>query len=106
MSAKVFPKLALGLLVLIAFPAVTVAQTTQRKTILTGKVLDPNRAAIPSADIWISGSGLSSSAITDANGEFSLLLSPGEYQVRAMAEGFAELTQTVNLTSLRNSQSI
>jgi catecholate siderophore receptor len=106
MSAQVFPKLALGLLVLIALATVAGGQPIQRKTILTGKVLDPNRAAIPNADIWISGSGLSSSAITDANGEFSLTLPPGEYQVRAMAEGFAELTDTVDLNGLRNSQSI
>ena len=106
MSAKVFPKFALALLVLVALSTIAGAQTTQRKTILTGKVLDPNRAAIPSADVWISGSGMSSSAITDTNGEFSVSLPAGEYQVRAMAEGFAELTETVNLTGLRNSQSI
>lgn len=107
MSAKVFPKLALALLVLLALSSAATAQTTQRKTILTGKVLDPNRAAVPNADIWISGNGATSSSIvTDANGEFSLLLSPGEYQVRAMADGFAEVTETVNLTGLKNSQSI
>jgi len=72
-----------------------------------GKVLDPNRAAIPNADIWVGGNGLPSvSAVTNSNGEFSLLLPPGEYHVRAMAEGFAELTETVNLTGLKNSQSI
>ncbi|HEY3581799.1 MAG TPA: TonB-dependent siderophore receptor [Pyrinomonadaceae bacterium] len=107
MSAKVFPKLALALLVLASLFVIATAQTTQRKTILTGKVFDPNRAAIPNADIWISGNGAgATSTVTDANGEFSLLLSPGEYQVRAMAEGFAEATETVNLTGLKNSQSI
>lgn len=107
MSAKVFPKLGLALLLLITFSIAATAQTTQRKTILTGKVFDPNRAAIPNADIWISGNEANpTSTVTDANGEFSLLLNPGEYHVRAMAEGFAEATETVNLTGLKNSQSI
>src|SRR5690348_4849607 len=107
MSAKVFPKLGLALLLLIAFSSVATAQTTQRKTILTGKVFDPNRAAVPNADVWISSNGTApTSTVTDANGEFSLLLNPGEYQVRANAEGFAELTETVNLTGLETKKSI
>ena len=107
MSARVFPKLVLALLVLIALPAVARTQTIQRKTILTGKVLDPNRAAIPNADVWINANGQpSAAATTDANGEFSLPLPAGEYQVRAMAEGFAEHTETLNLTGLKTTQSI
>jgi catecholate siderophore receptor len=74
------------------------AQVT-RKT-LQGKVLDPNRAAIPGADVWISAAGLpSSTAVTDRNGEFSVALEPGEYQVRITADGFSEVTQTVNLST-------
>lgn len=73
------------------------AQVTTKKN-LQGKVLDPNRAAIPGADIWIGAAGLpSSTAVTDRNGEFSVALAPGEYQVRIMAEGFSEVTQTVSL---------
>ena len=107
MSVKVFPRFAVALIVSIALVVVTSAQTTPRKTLLIGKVLDPNRAAIPYADIWAGGDNLPSvSAITDAHGEFSLLLPPGEYRVRAMAEGFAELTQTVNVTGLKNSQTV
>src|ERR1041384_7697527 len=71
---------------------------TPNKTVVRGKVVDPNHAGIPGADIWASGNGLpSSSAVTDRNGEFSLTLEPGEYQVRVMAEGFSETTETVNL---------
>jgi len=107
MSASVFPRFALALLVLIALAIIASAQTTQRKTLLTGRVLDPNHAAIPNADIWVGADGLPAvSATTNSSGEFSLLLPPGEYQVRAMAEGFAELTETVNLTGLKNSQSV
>jgi catecholate siderophore receptor len=107
MSAKVFPRCFLTIVGLLALALSASAQTTEHKTLLTGKVLDPNRAAIPNADIWIGADKLPSvSAITDGNGEFSLLLPPGAYHVRAMAEGFAELTETVNLSASKNSQSI
>jgi len=68
-----------------------------RKILLRGKVVDPNRAAIPGADVWTSGNGLpSASATTDRNGEFSVMVQSGEYQVRVAAEGFSEVTQTVS----------
>jgi catecholate siderophore receptor len=80
--------------------APALAQEPARKTPLRGKVLDANRAAIPGADIWATSDGLpSSSAITDRNGEFALLLPPGEYSVRVMAEGFSEVTESVSLAS-------
>src|SRR6185369_6945210 len=76
------------------------AQAPNDKAILKGKVLDPNHASIEGADVWISKAGLpSSTAVTDRNGEFSLALAPGDYQVRIAAEGFSESNQTVNLQS-------
>jgi len=73
-------------------------QTANDKTLLKGKVFDPNHAAIQGADVWISKAGLpSSTAVTDRNGEFSVALMPGQYQVRISAEGFTETTETVNL---------
>src|SRR6266404_5007595 len=63
---------------------------------LHGKVLDPNHAAIASAQITaISAGHPTSSTLTDRNGEFTLPLEPGKYTLRVAAEGFAELTQTV-----------
>src|SRR5215212_7272398 len=93
-------------LFLILFSAILIvpalAQVTTKKTV-QGKVLDPNRAAIQGADVWIGAAGLpSASAVTDRNGEFSVMLEPGEYQVRIMAEGFSEVTQTVNLRDSLN----
>ena len=74
------------------------AQVPTKKALLRGKVVDPNRAAIPGADIWISGGGLpSSTTVTDRNGEFSFSVDAGEYNVRVTAEGFSEVTQQVNL---------
>src|SRR6185295_6243442 len=73
------------------------------KILLHGKVVDPNRAAIPGADVWTSGNGLpSASTTTDRNGEFSLMVQPGEYQMRVAADGFSEVTETVNPTALTN----
>jgi catecholate siderophore receptor len=104
MLTRVFPKFPLTLFVLLALTGAVTAQS-QRKILLTGKVLDPNRAAIPNADVWVSGLS-SSAAVTNGDGEFSLLLQPGEYHVRALADGFAELTETVNLTGVKDSQSV
>ena len=74
------------------------AQVATDNPLLKGKVLDPNRASIPGADVWVSKAGLpSASAVTDRNGEFLITLAPGEYQVRIMADGFSEATQSVNL---------
>jgi catecholate siderophore receptor len=89
--------LLLGLSAILTIQAL--AQTPNDQTLLLkGKVLDPNHAAIQGADIWISKAGLpSSTAVTDRNGEFSVALAPGEYQVRISAEGFTETTETVDL---------
>ena len=90
-------------LLLLGFSAILSIQVfaqTSDKTLLKGKVFDPNHASIEGADVWISKAGLpSSAAVTDRNGEFSLALEPGEYQVRIAAEGFSETTETVNLQS-------
>src|SRR5215216_1334652 len=76
-----------------------------KKMLLRGKVVDPNQAAVAGADISASGSGLpSSSAVTDRNGEFSLMLEPGEYNVRVIADGFSEVTETVSPAMITNSQ--
>src|SRR5215216_6891807 len=69
-----------------------------KKMLVFGKVVDPNRAAIAGADISASATGLpSSSAVTDRNGEFSLMVEAGEYHVRVTAEGFSEVTEIINL---------
>ena len=93
--------LLLGLLATLAIQAL--AQTPANKAILKGKVLDPDHASIEGADVWIGKAGLpSSTAVTDWNGEFSVTLPPGEYQVRISAEGFSERTETVNLQNTTN----
>src|SRR6185312_15194750 len=64
---------------------------------LRGRVLDPNRAAISGVKVTASRTGRddSASTTTNASGEFSLLLEPGEYTLRCSAEGFAEASLIV-----------
>jgi catecholate siderophore receptor len=61
-----------------------------------GRVLDPNRAAIAGARIITLRKAVpGSSTLSNANGEFSLSLEPGEYTLKISADGFAEATQTI-----------
>jgi len=102
---SIFTRSSLAVLFSVILVPAVLGQAPIKKTVLRGKVVDPNHAGIPGADILTSGTGLpSSSAATDRNGEFSLTLEPGEYQVRVVAEGFSEAIQTVSL--LANSQPV
>jgi catecholate siderophore receptor len=78
-------------LLITAGPLATVrANEVVPRSQLRGRVLDPNRAAIAGAKITALRKGaLASSALTNANGEFSLTLEPGEYTLEISAEGFA-----------------
>ena len=64
-----------------------------------GKVLDPTLAPIAGARITASleNSSSTSSAVSDGNGRFSLLLEPGSYTLKIVAEGFVEVAQALNL---------
>ncbi|HEX9425648.1 MAG TPA: TonB-dependent siderophore receptor [Pyrinomonadaceae bacterium] len=63
---------------------------------LRGKVVDPNHAAVAGVKITASRNGRTDySTLTDANGEFSILLEPGEYTLSLSAAGFAEASLTV-----------
>ena len=79
------------------------AQTTTQSSI-RGKVLDPNRAAVAGASViaQAKGSSASFSATTDQNGEFSIAVEPGEYEVKIDASGFSEVVQTVSLSRAGN----
>ncbi|MGH9968329.1 MAG: TonB-dependent siderophore receptor [Pyrinomonadaceae bacterium] len=67
-------------------------------TVLSGRVLDENSAAIAGAQITAATPDrTTSSTNTTANGEFSLALEPGRYALTVVAEGFAEVSQTISL---------
>ncbi len=90
--------LQFSLFLLLTCTLLAQAQVTTR-TSIRGKVLDPNRAAVAGASVVADAVGRSASfsATTDQDGEFSLTLEPGDYTVRAVAEGFSEASRTVSL---------
>src|SRR6266498_2296060 len=73
------------------------AQSASPQSLIRGRVLDPNRAAIAGAQIIASprNRSASSSALSNRTGEFSLALSPGEYTLTVTAEGFNAASQTL-----------
>lgn len=73
------------------------AQVLASRTTLSGRVLDPNRAAVPGARIEAQAGELMSSARSDQDGEFSLPLAPGEYILLVEAHGFAEVSQIIDV---------
>jgi catecholate siderophore receptor len=82
-----------------------IGQTPQR--VLRGRVLDPNRAAIPGASVTVNAPGLpSSTTITNQLGEYSFTLIPGNYQITATADGFADITQSVQLGGTSTEQDL
>jgi catecholate siderophore receptor len=74
------------------------AQVVSVRSLVKGKVLDPNRAAVVGARIDAqTKDGSMGSTVTDQNGEFSLALEPGDYTVTVTADGFSEASQAVRL---------
>ena len=70
---------------------------------LRGRVVDQNRAVVVGARVTALGkSQPESSSITNQNGEFSLMLEPGEYTVRINVDGFSDASQVVNLNQGSN----
>jgi len=86
-------------LILAAGALLCLAQTGSKQFLVRGKVLDQNRAAIAGAKITADakGSATAFTTATDQNGEFSLNLPPGEYLLTAVAKGFSETSQIVNI---------
>ena len=81
----------------LAAPAILVAQQTGGT--ITGSVVDASsHAPIPSVRIQIVGT--QRATLGDAEGKFRItVLTPGQYQVRAMRIGFAASTQTVTVAA-------
>ncbi len=73
------------------------AQSAIPQSLIRGRVLDLDRAAIAGAQIIASprNRSASSSALSNRTGEFSLALSPGEYTLTVTAEGFNAASQTL-----------
>ena len=86
---------------LLALPAVLVAQESLTTGSVTGRVLDPGRAVIPRATLSATelDTNQSYTAETDGQGRFRFPYLPvGLYRISAQANGFAQATQQVQLT--------
>jgi catecholate siderophore receptor len=94
----------IGLLFVVTFvpSALSAFAQQSRQSRLQGRVLDPNHAAVAGAKIKAEAGGRNapSSATTNQQGEFSLPLEPGEYTLKVVAEGFADVSQAVTLNLL------
>ena len=101
LSARLFLLLALSL-ISVCPPAH--AEELSARAFLRGRVLDQNRAAIRGATVVVESAVLAASvsAVTDQNGEFTLMLEAGEYTVRVTVDGFSPATQTVRLNQDSN----
>jgi catecholate siderophore receptor len=86
----------LSVLLIAAIPGAAQVPTVQ--SLVKGRVLDPNQAAVVGAGIVAqTENGTKSSTVSDQNGEFSLLLEPGEYTIAVTAEGFAATSRVVRI---------
>lgn len=91
--ARVFCLLGI---VLLAGSSLCLAQGTQ--STFSGRVLDPNHAALPGATINVlAGGQVRIAALTDDKGGFSVLLAPGKYLVQVAADGFAESSKPIEI---------
>ena len=102
LSARLFCLLGLFLIWGVFTPSQ--AKEERARSSLRGRVLDQNRAAIPGAKVVAeaTGSFRSVSAATDLNGEFALMLEPGEYTVRVTVNGFSDASQIIRFSQGSN----
>jgi hypothetical protein len=76
------------------------AQTTPASPRLRGAVMDPTGGLMPSVDIAIlRGATVLRAGKTDATGNFSFDIAPGEYQLAVTAPDFKVYTQTVRVAA-------
>jgi catecholate siderophore receptor len=83
--------------VLSLFADTSAAQNSGNSASLSGKVFDPNHAAVAGARVRADSGAANVATRTDESGAFSLRLLPGEYDVSVEAEGFARATQHISL---------
>lgn len=86
-------------LLLLSITGPLLAQAQVGTVVIRGRVLDPNRAAVPGATVTMSAKGraATTSTVTDQNGDFSFSGKAGEYTVTVVANGFSEAGRTIVL---------
>lgn len=87
---------------LLAWPCVCTAQQSVENASVSGRVLDPQGAAVPGAFVIArqTDTGVTVEAVTDASGRFRFpYLRIGPYELRARLEGFKEHARTLTLSA-------
>ena len=82
-------------LALLLFSALTIYANAQTQMELTGRITDSRGAAVSNARI-VAGAN---AANTDDNGQFTLKLLPGTYELRVSAAGFAVYKQQLSFST-------
>src|SRR5437773_5972168 len=88
-------RVILGVVLLVTNASLAVAQITSAT--ISGTIKDETGGVLPGVDVAIRnlGTGLTRSAVTDANGDFTVPgLPPGNYETRASLQGFRTGVQT------------
>ena len=88
------------LLVLTLAVLVVCGQGDRRNSTLLGRVVDQNRAPIGGAtvSVWSADRLVKASTATNAGGEFSFAILPGEYSILVSSPGFADTVRTEVVT--------
>ncbi len=61
---------------------------------IRGQITDPSAATVPGATVQITGTSISRSTKSDAQGRYTVALPPGQYVVQATAKGFVTFSKT------------
>jgi catecholate siderophore receptor len=85
-------------LLLITFGLIQTGFANEAQSLYRGRVLDPNHAVVPGAKVTAvpTNGSATVTAVTDQNGNFSMILGPSDYTLTVSAPGFAEATRTIN----------
>jgi catecholate siderophore receptor len=86
---------------LVSLATALAVTATARAEALKGRVLDPSRAAVPSAVVTAvpAGGGSAVSTRTGATGEFELTVPAGAYALEVTAPGFLQASDSLTVTA-------
>jgi hemoglobin/transferrin/lactoferrin receptor protein len=102
---NLFPSLLFTLLVIVS----GVSAQSKSQTKISGIVKDQNASVVAGARVFLLNkqTRMEKYTVTDANGSFTFEnLTPSEYEIRVVAEGFAVGNQTVNVSSPNENNSV
>jgi len=95
-----FSKLLSSVLISLGFTFSMFADSSIPKTVVRGRIVDQNRAIVVGASVTAKPAITEStvSVATNADGEFSLSLEPGDYVIEVKADGFNSLSRKLRVS--------